>query len=579
MKVVVGIPAKDEEKTILRCLESVVKATLYSKLDTTIVVCANQCVDNTIKVVKDYIQSNRHKIELIVLDEGNLVEAQRIIVSENLADVFIFVDADVVVEKKSIHELVSAMNEQVFITYAETKLVPKSSKEKLISSIYRLYSSGELLTKRYYFHGRFFATKEWTIPNSYEVAERRQLDPVLAKFGGLVVDDIFLSAGILKKYGPNSICEVKSAIVYSAPIDNLIDWWKTYRRTQIEVKKILKWFPEMNSVKQYLYRKTNWHSWERTRLQKKMLWMLYLTMKCFFQIVLCIELLVVKFLHITPKEQWLRPTSTKKDLNMSQVLMFIDIDGTLIINDDKLYEDKVITEKIKELIARGAIVGLNTSRDIDGAKEVYDKLHLNGPIIVEQGSLAYINTSTGFKEFVPKGVQIKYDFFDLVSKSVENIIGKKVNFKFIKKDALANETGDLLIAISDRRKFSISLYFYSHGKPNRQWTRYLYNELTEELGTKGIAVEKLVSSGKLHIYLQNTNKLSAANIVLNKYFKNKFLCIVGDNEAYDYNNKMQSLVLLGVKNSKPSYKEVCDYVAKSSGAEGLYELFDYVGRI
>jgi len=579
MKVVVGIPAKNEEKTILHCLESVVSATLHLQLDVRIVVCANQCVDNTIKLVKDYIHSNRYLIELIVLDEGNLVESQRIIVSRYLADIYVFVDADVVIEKKSIAELINAMNEKVYITYAETRLVPKLSKENVITSTYRLYSSGELLTKRCYFHGRFFATRAWNIPNSNEVARRHQLNMTLAKFGGLIVDDIYLSAWVLKQYGPNSIQEVKSAIVYSTPIDNLSDWWKTFRRTQIEVKKILSWFPEMHSIKNYLYRKTNWQNWNRTSLQKKLLWVLYLIMKQVFQIALNIELLLVKIFRITPAEQWLKSESTKKDLDLSQILLLIDIDDTLIVNNEKIYEDEKVVDKIRELISRGTIVGLNTARDTNGARKIYDRLQLNGPIIVEQGSLVYIKTNAGFKEFVPMGVQTNYDLVDLVTKVVKKTIGKKTNFIYTKKDKLTEKHKGLLIAISDRRKFSISLYCYFDGKPSKYWTKYLFHGLIGELAGRGIAVDKLVTYGKLHIYLQNTNKLSAARIVLNKYFKNKTLCIVGDNETNDYNNKMQDVILLGVKNSKASYKETCDYVAKNSGAEGLYELFDYLGRV
>lgn len=578
MKIVLGIPAKNEEKTIQRCLDSVVRASIHSKLDITIVVCANQCVDGTIKIVKEYIHKAKHKIELIVLDEGNLIEAQRIIVSKYLADIYVFVDADVVIEKNSISELIFAMDKGTYVAYAETRVVPKTSKENLVSSIYRLYSSGELLTKRFYFHGRFFATREWLIPISHEIADRYNLNPTLAKFGGLIVDDIYLSACILKEHGPKSILEVKSAVVYSSPIDNFGDWWKTYRRTQIEVKKVLDWFPEIQTVKRYLYRQTDWQKWIKTSISKKTLWLIYLFMKRIFQMFLACELLLLKVPQVTPAEQWLKPTSTKKDLGLDEVLMLIDIDGTLIVDNTKLYKDEGIVNKVRELISRGTIIGLNTARDTEGARVVYDELQLNGPIIVEQGSLVYLPTQSGFKEFVPEGIQTNYDFFDLVSKSVESIIKGRIKFRYTKKDKLEEKSNDLLIAISDHRKFSSSIYCYLGGKPNKRWTKYLYGGLTKLLNTKGVAVDKLISDGKLHVYLQNTNKISAASIVWNKYYKGKTMYIVGDDESSEYSDKIKDMVLLGVNNSKSTYKSVCNYVAKSSGADGLYELFNYLGR-
>ncbi|MSR68412.1 glycosyltransferase, partial [Candidatus Saccharibacteria bacterium] len=244
MKIIIGIAAKNEESSIYKCLLSLAKAIEYGKISAKTVVCVNGSTDRTGSIVSQFMKEfPLMDIELIELEAGNLIKAQRLIVGYCSSDFYIFLDADTTISKTSLAKMIANMSVNMlrdgYVNYAKTRLTPPLGKESYVTRLYRLYSSGGLLTHRYYFHGRFFAIRGWYVPTDREVANIQNKKNKLSQFGGLNVDDIFLSTYILKKYGPDAINELKDVYVYAKPITSLRDWYYTYRRTDIEIKKIL----------------------------------------------------------------------------------------------------------------------------------------------------------------------------------------------------------------------------------------------------------------------------------------------------------------------------------------------------
>jgi hypothetical protein len=182
-----------------------------------------------------------------------------------------------------------------------------------------LYDSQTMLSKRYYFHGRLFATKKWYFPSNEEILRRARLNKhneVMLKYRSdgilLSADDIFMSSYIMDGWGLSAIKQVEDALCYSWPVGSFRDWLNTYRRRNIEMEKMYRWFPEYDYLKPYLDRHTDWNKWLRASLYNKMLWLLFILMKAAFALWLRTELFLLNFDFYRPPKQWFATSTTKK---------------------------------------------------------------------------------------------------------------------------------------------------------------------------------------------------------------------------------------------------------------------------
>lgn len=323
--IVVGLPVRNEEKSLYRSLESTREAIITSKeVGIKLVVCINGCTDKSEfiaeKFKKDYPDI---QCDIIKSAEG-LVSAQRKIVELYKADVYIFPDADNVIDKDSIKLLLKALrsDSNLIVAYAKTISLRDKENKSFFHKIGLLYDSQTLLTKRYYFHGRLFATREWFTPTDDEILKRAKFSKrnlILLKYckNGILLsaDDIFISSYIMAKYGLGAIRQIEDAICYSWSVGSLIDWFNTYRRRNIEMEKMYRWFPEYNYLKPYLNRRTDWRKWIRAGVKDKILWMIFLCMRGIFAGFFRFELFLLNFKFYKPRKQWLVTSTTKKSFH------------------------------------------------------------------------------------------------------------------------------------------------------------------------------------------------------------------------------------------------------------------------
>lgn len=307
----IGICAKNEENLIFDCLGSVEESLESFVKKPEIIICINQTTDNTKNEVKKF--AKRSKIKIKIIFAKNLIESQRKIWNSAKNKPVVFIDADVKIAKNAIFELLRPMqkNAKIMISYAESKYVwPKNP--TLVSRIYKLYTSEKLLYSRRYFHGRMFAIRDWNIPPQNEILARAEKGKSLLKYGrGIMTDDIILSFYIIKKYGEDSIFQVKNPQVFSRPIEGFSEWREMYRRANIELVKIMKWFPEYRKFGK-MPRKTNWRKFAKVNFCEKFYWSLYILLKFIWRISLGIELTFTRCGFIKAKEQWKVSNSTKR---------------------------------------------------------------------------------------------------------------------------------------------------------------------------------------------------------------------------------------------------------------------------
>lgn len=567
--VIVGIAAKNEERSIYSCLASMFEACQQLETLPTFVICLNNCTDSTEEVIR-FSLTNDVQIKLLY-SNGNLIDAQRKIYKLARAKIIILVDADSIVEKDSIKNLLAELKDEVILTYAVSEINNKPS--NFVEKIYKLYVDQNFLTERKYFHGRLFATKVWTFPTKNEIRQKKQLAPYLFKYGnGLIADDIFLSAYIIKNFGENTIKTVPSARVFAAPISSWKDWWATYRRVNIEVRKILNWYPEFKEISDCLYRKTLWPAWFKGSLQEKLLWLVYLTAKKLADIMIATELFKNRVLNPTPKEQWKRTNTTKLPILYRPNLVLFDIDKTLVDESSHYFLNKEIQRKIKLLISRGWTIGVATHRSYKGSSVIYKQLKLNGPLLVEGGARVFVLNKKQLIE-VPL-FEDKARVLPIIRKSIKEYFKLKNIDSSVSANQSVTDVNKVSIFISRGRNKSSSLYIYKHGKPNRKQAEDLRLYLQNSLLAYGMDCEHANTKGKLHIFYKDINKSSSLKRLRQLYYPDCEITLIGDAEE---DIPVSGFRYCGVRKSVPEYKSICEFVAAKDGKAGIVEILDYLG--
>lgn len=320
--IVVGLPVRNEEKSLYASLKSIRDAVKDSKEDKIrIVICINGCTDKSEFIAEKFKKDHPDiRCDIIQSIEG-LINAQRKIVELYNADVYVFPDADNIIDKNSINLLLRSLrlDSNLVVAYAKTKVLQDEKNKSLFHQIGLLYDTQRILTKRYYFHGRLFATREWFVPTDEEIlkhATRSRRNAILLKYCDnrilLSADDIFMSSYIMDKYGLKAIKQIDEAICYSWSVGSLRDWSNIYRRRNIEMEKMYRWFPEYNYLKPYLNRHTDWKKWFGVGVRDKLLWLTFLLMRNAFVVLLSLEFLLSNLNFYKPRKQWVIASTTKK---------------------------------------------------------------------------------------------------------------------------------------------------------------------------------------------------------------------------------------------------------------------------
>lgn len=299
-KVTISVCVKNEQATIINCLNSIIRSIsdIKDPYLFKIIICFNGTVDNSrILVEKWKTKVGDIKIIIIDLPEGNLVSAQRACMQskENDGDYFAFFDADIILDSQCLSELLCELsNPKVVVTYAISH--PEYRKdESLIERTMNLYDKGpSIYSDRKHLHGRTFITKDWNIP---------EVDPPL------MVDDIYLSFYFLNKYGASSIKRVASAIVYFHQIRSWSDYYRVYRRRNIELHKCLALFPEFSDTpKDQINRQIIWKKFWEAPINNKFLWL----MLFIYKRIASLKYNYDKFVNPVNREQWETPITSKR---------------------------------------------------------------------------------------------------------------------------------------------------------------------------------------------------------------------------------------------------------------------------
>ncbi|MFH1239597.1 MAG: glycosyltransferase [Candidatus Diapherotrites archaeon] len=223
-KFTIGIPAHNEEESIERTLNSLLKSKVPAGYEREIIVCAHNCHDKTAEIVKQIAKKDK-EVKLIELrttgkKEGRfnpLNEIRRVSNSE----IIIFCDADVIVDSRAIGRLVLDFEKMPHILAASGVSRPTESrifiKQKDPANI--ITSLRKKQIREPALHGRLYGI-------------RTKLVPI---FPPLMLDDLFMSAWV----GKNRMHIDPDVKVYSRSPQTVEDYYKRQVLMYIAEQEIL----------------------------------------------------------------------------------------------------------------------------------------------------------------------------------------------------------------------------------------------------------------------------------------------------------------------------------------------------
>ena len=238
------VTARDEEAALGRCLDSLLAAIEVAErrlaIQIDLAVVLDDCTDRSAAIAasRGVRGLTRH---------GGKVEAQRAALRPG--PFHIFSDADITVDPDTIFALCEAMLSDEDVQVAFPRKLPLAPRRRsLLARALHVYNARRgFSSQRTWFSGKLFAIRDWTVPDTNEIA-RRARGLSTSRFydlgAPLRVDDVFLSRHILVTHGASALRETAGVVWFRAP-ETWRGMYRYYRRMRRELERIELLFPEL----------------------------------------------------------------------------------------------------------------------------------------------------------------------------------------------------------------------------------------------------------------------------------------------------------------------------------------------
>lgn len=179
----------------------------------------------------------------------------------------LYVDADVCFEADTFCKLYSALqaSPEAHAFCAQVEALPSVAAGWFRAVQDAYYQSRHRLPARRHLHGRCFLLRDWleefSSPGNAAVIATDGRDAHLALQRGPIVDDIHYSRVLIHRYGPASVAQVTTAAVRFVPPDTPGELYRDSFRTEYELIRLSRLFPEHDAVEQSVVARTP--AWKR----------------------------------------------------------------------------------------------------------------------------------------------------------------------------------------------------------------------------------------------------------------------------------------------------------------------------
>jgi glycosyltransferase involved in cell wall biosynthesis len=229
------IPAYNEERTIIRCLKSLLEQEGVESIDWNICIIANNCSDCTVQIVRNFIKTNAldDKVSLVETPEQGKAKALNIGIKSFQCKKFAVMDADTYLGKNTLMIIYRVCDkEDVKIVGALDRPIFKNKK----SLLYEYQMAQQIYREE---RGRVLPVGRFYMFDSDSINEFPDF---------LHSEDTWIDLEIAKKYGWEAVLVIMEAIVYFTPANNWLDFIKQESRFECGLPQILNHFPELKEI-------------------------------------------------------------------------------------------------------------------------------------------------------------------------------------------------------------------------------------------------------------------------------------------------------------------------------------------
>ena len=229
-----------------------------------------------------------------------------------------------------------------------------------------------------------------------------------------------------------------------------------------------------------------------------------------------------------------------------KLLLFLDIDGTLIMENQKpnYYHLPQLIRKISKF----CLCGLNSNRSFHDIKNIYKYFGLNGPIVLENG--VYFKKNLSSKKFllINNPVKVKR----IAKAAIKDFINShKIDCKFLYGDSVEfiiskrSDKKGIFIVANGFREYTGSIHIYRNGKRDNILAEKLASFLKDYFLQKKLNLNVVQSSafGNVLFWPVGINKAVALKR-LKKFYKDYEFAMIGDDlEDLDVQNEIRYFLL------------------------------------
>ncbi len=260
-------------------------------------------------------------------------------------------------------------------------------------------------------------------------------------------------------------------------------------------------------------------------------------------------------------------------MHSDKYLIFFDIDGTLVVRG-KPVNFRILRNSINQWKKEGVVFGINTSRPWSESARIHKLLHLNGPVIVENGSMYKTGANSKLTKAVPRLIAVRAETGRVLKKFVS--ANKKTGWTLRvgnDKKILNNKKVLALIFMTNNRKYTASVYVRRKGAINAKLLDEVCSAITGGLRHFSLRKVKIKKTAGGKIIIANTagGKIATMLKLRDLLYRRHNTLLISDDENVT-KNPIKNMAFAAVKNVKSEYKERCWFAVNKSGAEGLKQI-------
>ena len=224
----VGIPVRNEEKSLPYTLDSILNQTIKPQ---EILVCVNGSTDNTEQTARKYSQKN-NLIKLITSNPGKPCAWNKI-ANEVANDKVMFCDGDVIINKEAAEKMIETFEKDKSLILVGGSNAYTKKRETFFTK-YFIEDSSEVAIKQNWVCGRLYMTR---LKKLQEKAMKLNIS--------LMPEEIINEDGFLEMITSKDRIIIPEAYNISHSVDSFRDWFIGYKRIVAGQKQLKNMYPQL----------------------------------------------------------------------------------------------------------------------------------------------------------------------------------------------------------------------------------------------------------------------------------------------------------------------------------------------